>query len=851
MKQQCIQAVQQAIGRSLTQEQIKDIEGRISRNMRQLAQADPQAWQMKTSSDRLTEAANAAAKELQAEAAKKKQRVALTILAHDRVQNVMAQFPDDPLKGLDRLLAFASDYPGIMSIESSSRAIRDEAMSSMLEAIDMTRGKLLGLFADEAKARALVQELHGQDSGVPEAKVGAKQFADVANRLRERFNRAGGDVGYLDDWAIPRSHSQLKVARAKDQWIADHVQWANRSKYFKADGTRMNDAELADFFTNAWETVATGGVNKLEPGRAMGNGARANRGSESRQIHYRDADAYLAAQAKYGDKGLMDLMFGHIDRAARDIALIEAMGPNPNHAMRYHTDTAAKQMTQAKPEEKAKIDKRVKRLEQLYTEVAGTREPPASAALASAFDTYRATNVAGKLGSAVITGLSDQGTLALVAKMNGMPVMKVLGNELRMLNPANASHRRLAMRAGLGIDQLIGSLARWGEEGLGTDAEIAGRAAKWSQAAATKVMQLSGMNAIDAGNRRAFGATMMDVTGDLTRRFDSMAALEEGDRKLMQQRGITDQDWSVWRLAKPEDWRGAGDQVLTPGSIYGISDADLTPLAKQAGVSPTRLREQAATRLLGMVLDETNMAIPAPGARERAFMHGNNQRGTWSGEIMRSFWQFKSFPVSMIMKHWRRAMSQETGWGKAGYGAALFATATVLGAIATQVNEIASGRDPKNMLDDELGGVPGLRFGLASMLKGGALSLYGDFLFSNTTQGGTSALAAFGGPLAGDLETLLNLRGITADAALGDRDADVIGARLIQLGKGHLPGANLWYTKAATDHMIFHQLQEYFSPGYLNRMQRRAQREFGQGYWWEPGEMSPARSPDLGAAAGH
>nr|WP_225777067.1 hypothetical protein [Pseudomonas sp. Marseille-Q3773] len=268
------------------------------------------------------------------------------------------------------------------------------------------------------------------------------------------------------------------------------------------------------------------------------------------------------------------------------------------------------------------------------------------------------------------------------------------------------------------------------------------------------------MNAIDASNRRAFGATMMDVTGDLTRRFDSLAALEEGERKLMQQRGITDQDWSVWRLAQPEDWRGAGDQVLTPGSIYRISDAALTPLAKQVGVSPTRLREQAATRLLGMVLDETNRAIPAPGARERAFMHGNNQRGTWSGEIMRSFWQFKSFPISMISKHWRRAMAQQTGWGKAGYAAALFATATVLGAIATQVNEIASGRDPKNMLDDELGGVPGLRFGLASMLKGGALSLYGDFLFSNTTQGGTSALAAFGGPLAGDVETLLNLRGV-------------------------------------------------------------------------------------------
>ncbi|KAF1003826.1 MAG: hypothetical protein GAK36_00187 [Pseudomonas sp.] len=791
MKQQCVQAVQQAIGRALNQPEIKDIEGRIARNQRQLAQADPAAWQAKSSSDRLIEAAKNAAKELQAEAAKKKQRLGLTILAHDRVANIMAQFPGDPLKGLDRMLAFSADYPGLQSIESASRSIRDEALSTMLDAIEATRGKFLGLFADEAKARAVVQELHGEDSGVPEAKVAAKQFADVSNRLRERFNRAGGDIGYLDDWAIPRSHNQLKVARAKDEWIADHVQWANRQKYFNEDGTRMNDAQLKDFFTNACETVATGGVNKINPGTVTGNGARANRGSESRQIHYRNADAYLAAQEKYGDRNLMELMVGHVDRAARDIALIEALGPNPNHAMRFATETAAKEMISANPARKGKIDKRVGRLNNLYTEVAGTREPPASSSLANAFEAYRSSNVYGKLGSATFTSIADQGTISLTAKMNGMPVMQVFENELRMLNPADASHRCIAMRNALGIDQLIGSLSRFGQDGLGVQAEVAGRAAKWSQSAATKVMQLSMLNALDAGNRRAFGATMMDATGDLTRRFDSLASLEPGDRFRMEAAGITDQDWSVWRAAQPEDWRGAGDQVLTAGSIYRIPDADLAALSAQSGISPVRLKEQAATKLLGFVLDETNMAIPAPGARERAFMYGNHQRGTWSGELWRSFWQFKSFSISMIMKHFRRAMAQETAWGRAAYAAPLIATTTVLGAISLQLNEVAWGRDPKNMLDDSVAGIPGLSFGLAAMLKGGALSLYGDFLFSNLTQGGTSQLAALAGPAFADAETLLNLRGMTANA-VETGDASNVGARLVQLAKGHLPGANLW-----------------------------------------------------------
>jgi len=68
--------------------------------------------------------------------------------------------------------------------------------------------------------------------------------------------------------------------------------------------------------------------------------------------------------------------------------------------------------------------------------------------------------------------------------------------------------------------------------------------------------------------------------------------------------------------------------------------------------------------------------------------------------------------------------------------------------------------------------------------------------------------------------------------------------------KGNTPGANLWYLKGALDHLIFHQLQEYFSPGYLRKMKQRSEREFGQKYWWEPGEPIPDRAPDMTAMAG-
>lgn len=844
MRPECIKAVTQAIGRPLNQQEIQGIENRVRRNMKQLAQTDS-TWQSKTAADRLNEAATKSAKDLVDEANLKKKRVALTILAHDRIESYMQRFPERPLEGLDRMLAFSSDgKSGILSIESSTRAIRDDSLSRMLDVIDQTKGKFLGLFQNEAGNLALVRELHGEDSGSAVAKTAAKQFKDTAEQLRQRFNRAGGDVGFLDDWSMPRDHSQVKVAKDQAKWVADHVQWANRGKYLKEDGSPMNDAELTDFLQHAWTTLATGGANKMEPGQAAGNGMRANRGSESRQIHYKDAESFIAAQKSYGDRNLLELLIGHIDRASRDIALVEALGPNPSNQMRYFLDAGQKATDTAKPGDLAKTAKQRKKIEHLFEEVAGTREPPVSAALANGFDTYRALNVAARLGSAVLTSVTDQGTLGLTASMNGMPVMKVFANELRMLNPASAGDRRMAQRAGLGLNQLIGSLNRFGADGLGTNEQVAGRIAKFSQTAASKVMQASGLNALTAGSQRAFGATMLDTLGDMSRRYDSLADMDPADAKRLMGQGVTETDWSVWRMAQPEDWRGVGDTVLTANSIYRIPNADLVQMAQQLKTTPQRLKDQAATKLLGSVLDETNMAIIEPGAREKAMMHGGVERGTLKGELVRSFWQFKSFSIGMIMRHGARGMAQE-GWGKAGYLAALVASTTVLGGMAIQLSEIAAGRDPKDITDDTKFGVPGLRFGMAAFLKGGAMGLYGDFLFSDTSQGGSSPLAALGGPIAGDLEAIFKLKDNAADG-----EVNQTGGKLVRLLKSHLPGANLWYTKAATDHLIFNQLQDYFSPGYLRRMKQRARKEFKQSYWWEPGDSTPDRAPNLGAAVG-
>lgn len=72
-----------------------------------------------------------------------------------------------------------------------------------------------------------------------------------------------------------------------------------------------------------------------------------------------------------------------------------------------------------------------------------------------------------------------------------------------------------------------------------------------------------------------------------------------------------------------------------------------------------------------------------------------------------------------------------------------------------------------------------------------------------------------------------------------------LAAQSVQDLKGFVPMGNAWYAKAVLDHLVFQQVFEALSPGYLGRIRRRTQKEYGQRSWWEPGELTPERAPNL------
>ena len=218
------------------------------------------------------------------------------------------------------------------------------------------------------------------------------------------------------------------------------------------------------------------------------------------------------------------------------------------------------------------------------------------------------------------------------------------------------------------------------------------------------------------------------------------------------------------------------------------------------------------------------------------------------GEIDRSWLLFKSFPHAMLSRNLQRGIkAYENMGGKAGYLASLIALTTVFGAIANTVQDILNGRDPRNLSPT---GPHALRNWLSAFTKGGAFGIYSDFLFAQNTQYGRSLLETMAGPVLGDVAALDALtRGNLFEYLQGQPTN--AGAEAVQFGRGILPGGNIWYAKLALDHLIFQNLQEYFSPGYLARSKAGQQQKYGTTWWLAPGQrIQQARPPAMQTIVG-
>lgn len=795
----------------------------MSSTLRQLARTDPN-WQSLSRDQRYLAAAERAQADIAGEAARKVANAQRQILRTAETEQRIADVSS--ARGKNRSQALVHDLERTHNYIDGVKRDATRGLMDLIEAAGSRDGAAAGrqalmvLFDAEnpGMTRDLALEVFAQGkagTGNAMAKAGAEAWLKITEGLRQRFNNAGGDVGRLDYGYLPQAHDHVLVLQAgRDAWAQKVLPMLDRSRYLLEDGARMSDAEVLDVLRGSWETISSDGANKTAPGAPRGNGARANRGAESREIHFKDGEAYLSYLSEYGRGSMYDAMIGHVGGMARDIGLVERYGPNPQAQMRVQFDMAER--ADGGPQRVFGL-----RLQSYWDQLSGTAGTPASARLANVASHVRNIQTFGKLQGAVLSSVTDLGSYFVSTGFNKLSYWDALRN----LGRAGGSEAKDFMNAhGMIAESMVSDLNRWAGENV---------AQSWSGRITNATMRLSLMNLWTDTLRRSFGLTHMAGVGRMA--DTPWGKLDAYDRDRLAHSGLTESDWAVIQTAPRDDFRG--QPMVTPDGIYATGHPDAA---------------QIVARYLGMLADESETAVLNPDLATRAWASGGGmQSGTVRGELARSVMQFKSFPIAMMSRHWRRMLDTPQGLegapmtaNRLAYAASMMVSLTALGAIAYQTKELVKGKDPVDMTTG--------KFWTRALAQGGGLGFVGDMLLADTTEdrGKLDTLGrAFLGPSFGSAADLWELTKGNVDEMVAGKDTHA-GAESLRFARSHLPLVNLWYAKAALDHAGLNALQENLSPGYQARMQTKARKDWNQDFWWAPGEVLPGRGPSFEQIAG-
>lgn len=737
--------------------------------------------------------------------------------------------------GMRRVRIAAEEF--MVALDGHREAIRQQSLQMISALLQQQRKTLLGNARVPAELIDLRREVFGQDSGNAGARAIADSWRQTVEMLRSRFNAAGGRIAKMDGWHVPQRHDMALVRDAGfDSWRSFVAPLLDRQRMIDYDtGEPFNDGKLEVLLLDMWNAISSDGWTRNSPGTIFA-GATANQRSSHRVLHFDGPDAWEAYAAKFGGGGsIVDAMTSHIEGMARDIAAMEMMGPNPSATLRYMQDWLEKEghNPQMTGDEASRAQDQASAaggaIGRLFDEYSGKANVPESRRMALGFSAFRSQQTAAKLGSALLSVGGDFGLMVHNAGYNGIPASKVLARYLAMINPRITADRAQAARHVLMSEQWAdGHAAMWRTVGEELTSERA-------RLLASGVLRASGLIHHTDVARQAFATEMAAHLTHMRER--SFGQLDPAFRRALQRYDIEEGQWDLLRATTPDSYRETDwiyPETVAKGGNQAIAD-----------------------NFMRMLATEANFAVPVPDIRTRSLISSYAPKGRLGGEIIRSAFLFKGFPLSVLNMHGRRMLDEGASRGQVGmfvttqlamrYGLTLALLTSIGGALSIQVKELSRGRDPRPMDDG--------KFWQAALLQGGGLGIVGDLLFAGENRFGGGVAETALGPGAQTVDTALEL--IKTPLRLLDDDEGNDDQWKRALAKGVMsetPGMSLWYTRGLMERTLGDLLNEWaYGDDYGARLRRLDgyAEDLGTGYFTPPGEgMMPSRMPDFANALG-
>ena len=794
--------------------------------------------------DAIQRALNELSNELDLAAKIEKRNLVKNIIIRNKITDYIdTNFSSNPFEGLKALLVGSNQIkPGArLSIDAQGKAMTEEFFGMVQHRLQ--EEDLLTLYNTGALDREIAREMWeiGRAEGRPgisgsrDAQRIAKILHDFEDGVVNRQNRAGAWIKKRPGYIVRQSHDRFKLRRAGYEAWRDYVlPRLDATLTFKELPPDKVEEMLRGMYDGITSGIHFRSVAEQHADEFLGFKGPANlasRLSEERVIHFQSADDWFDYNERFGTSTFREAYAFGMDRAARNIALMEGLGTNPNAMLDDILNTLrTKHRDNAKQIDKLKS----KQIESWMAELDGSVHVVGNPSAALVSSVARAIQNMAKLGMATVSALTDVPLVASELRFQGHNLLEGYGVALGAVGRGrgNTQQRQTLRLIGVGMDGIRGSvLSRF----AATDS-LPGRMAKLQN----KFFKWNLLSWWTDAHKNGVGLMMANHMA--TMRNTAFDGLEPDLQRLLSLYDISDLEWYMIRKTGMRQMDGR--DYFTPDLARNIPDDVLdtyinikvnkAPGSKVISAQRERFRDQLETKMRSFYVDRAEFAVPTPGAREFALMRWGTQSGTVLGDALRFIMQFKAFPITVLTRplsrdiHARGAESIRKGLFR-GQGDMLGLTHTIMamtamGYVAMSAKDMARGRTPRDATDPETW--------MAAAAQGGGFGIYGDFMFGQFNRFGRSFTSSAVGPTFGQADDLVEIY-------TRFRQGDDATAQAVRLGINNTPFLNLFYTRMALDYMFLYQIQESLNPGYLGRLQRRIEQNQGQEFMFPPSQAIP------------
>lgn len=831
-----IQAAAKAAGRELNEEEMVELVGDLQARIKQLQATDG----MLGLEDAALRAADEMGNEVKLAAAIEKRNALLNARRRaELVGYIRSTWSDRPDLGLESFLVGTNvaRAGARRSVAAEQKQLSQAYIAGFLHDIEaeglkpfLTKGDLDTDIADALWRIGMDKPLDGLSK---EAVAIAKVMQKYQETARIDANRAGAFIRKLPGYVVRQSHDPYKIQRA------GFKQWRDEILPLLDERTFEAGSDVDGFLLATYNNLVSGvhlKVSTPEPTGFKGPRNLAKKVSAERVLHFKDGVAWDQYNKVYGTGSLREAFLGGLDRSGQSTGLMRRLGTNPEGNFEAALDELQLAFKEDPEAMRRFQDDRRGMLKTRFAEVDGSASIAVNHAGARVAANLRAWQSMAKLGGAVISAVTDLPVAASEMRYQGKGMLGSMGTLIggMLSGKKPAEQREILSSMGVFFDSVRGEVV----SKFSADDSLGGKMSRAQQL----FFKLNGLTWW-TDTMRSTAALMMSHHLAYNRALN----WEQMNPDLRRTLELFDFDAGKWDLVRNTGAKLAdGREYMTTQGIDDIADADLAGYLTSKGRTVNaaaigELREELRGSLRSYITDRASYAVIEPDARTRAMMRRGTQPGTVAGELLRFVGQFKAFPVAILQKSFGRELYGR-GYQPGAYGAnpgreliqamrsgngeklgiaqlMLWTTLFGYGAMATK--DLLKGREPRPADDPKTL--------VAAMLQGGALGLYGDFLFGEANRFGGGLTQSLSGPTLGLIDG-----GYDLFARM--RDGDDAAAASFRFAIQNTPFANLFYTRTAMDYLFLHSVQEALNPGALRRMERRIEKENAQQFLLRPSQ---------------